>query len=281
LSNAGETLRLEDGLGQVIHQFTYDDAWIASTDGQGDSLTIVDLTADPAAWNDSQSWRPSRWRDGSPGRDDAADLNGDRRLDTGDLAIFSAGIRANKLEYDFTGDGSLDHADVSFFVTIVFGIGFGDANLDGVFDSRDLQQVLQVGEYEDDLPGNSTWAEGDWNLDGEFNSSDLVVALQHGHYVIQAVAVRPSSTATSDLAAGMDRQQPSAQASLLRRESPVHREPRMLRDGKRAIPLQPTQEARQLIFAEPHASWSERTVADFDDLLADLTGSDLSDGADD
>jgi hypothetical protein len=58
----------------------------------------------------------------------------------------------------------------------------GDANRDGVFNSSDLVQVFQAGEYEDELAENSFWETGDWNDDGEFNSSDFVVAWQFGAY---------------------------------------------------------------------------------------------------
>ena len=51
----------------------------------------------------------------------------------------------------------------------------GDATGDGVFDSADMVQAFQAGEYEDALPGNSTFAEGDWNGDHEFESSDMVL----------------------------------------------------------------------------------------------------------
>jgi hypothetical protein len=58
----------------------------------------------------------------------------------------------------------------------------GDADLNGVFDSADLVQVFRLGEYEDNVPGNSTFAEGDWNADGDFDSSDLVLAFQDNQY---------------------------------------------------------------------------------------------------
>ena len=58
----------------------------------------------------------------------------------------------------------------------------GDANLDGVFDTADLVQILQIGEYEDTVAGNSVWQDGDWNQDGDFDVHDLVFALQHGAY---------------------------------------------------------------------------------------------------
>ena len=62
----------------------------------------------------------------------------------------------------------------------------GDANGDGIFNSSDLVQVFQIGEYEDGVPNNSTFAEGDWNGDGDFDSSDLVLAFQAGMYVAAA-----------------------------------------------------------------------------------------------
>ncbi len=57
----------------------------------------------------------------------------------------------------------------------------GDVNGDGVFDSADLVQVFQLGQYEDQLAGNSTWQDGDWNEDGDFNAADLVLAFQSGY----------------------------------------------------------------------------------------------------
>jgi hypothetical protein len=56
----------------------------------------------------------------------------------------------------------------------------GDANRDGRFDPSDFILVLQAGEYEDNIAGNSTFEEGDWNGDGDFDSSDLVLAFMTG-----------------------------------------------------------------------------------------------------
>jgi hypothetical protein len=58
----------------------------------------------------------------------------------------------------------------------------GDANIDGLFNSTDLVQVFQQGEYDDTVVGNSTWSDGDWNSDHEFDSGDLVAAFQTGKY---------------------------------------------------------------------------------------------------
>lgn len=75
----------------------------------------------------------------------------------------------------------------------------GDANGDRTFDSNDLIQVFQSGEYEDDLSGNSTWAEGDWNGDGEFDSSDMIAAFQTGNYSTGLFATVPEPRSTSVL----------------------------------------------------------------------------------
>jgi hypothetical protein len=64
----------------------------------------------------------------------------------------------------------------------------GDANRDGTFNSSDLVQVFQAGEYEDGTIGNSTWEEGDWNGDGDFDTGDLVLAFQTGRYSADARA---------------------------------------------------------------------------------------------
>jgi hypothetical protein len=75
-------------------------------------------------------------------------------------------------------------------INVVFGLDNvslrfaapGDANIDGVFNSTDLIEVLANGEYEDNMVGNSSWSEGDWTNDNEFDSGDLVEALASGCY---------------------------------------------------------------------------------------------------
>ena len=74
----------------------------------------------------------------------------------------------------------------------------GDANRDGLFNSSDLVQVFQRGEYEDGIENNSTWESGDWNGDLEFDSSDMVMAFQTGLYEQQLLA-KPTSIFDDDL----------------------------------------------------------------------------------
>ncbi len=77
-------------------------------------------------------------------------------------------------------------ADRERLVTEILGTRFGDANLDGQFDSNDIVYIFQRGEYEDELPGNSGWSDGDWNGDGEFDSNDFVMAWQYGGYLSES-----------------------------------------------------------------------------------------------
>lgn len=66
-SNSGERVELVDATGQTLVAFTYGTRfpWPASPDGQGPSLTLTDLDADPS---DPSSWMASESWGGSPAR---------------------------------------------------------------------------------------------------------------------------------------------------------------------------------------------------------------------
>ncbi len=66
------------------------------------------------------------------------------------------------------------------------GFVSGDANLDGVFNSMDLVQVLQAGKYETSQAAE--WSDGDWNCDGRFDSQDVIAAFQRGTYSLGTAA---------------------------------------------------------------------------------------------
>jgi Ca2+-binding RTX toxin-like protein len=92
---------------------------------------------------------------------------------------FGAGI----IEWDFDGTREIDGLTYNVLRRETRGkTYFGDANLDGQFDTGDLVQVFKANEFEDDIDGNSTWAEGDFNADGDFDADDLILALQFGMY---------------------------------------------------------------------------------------------------
>ena len=67
LSNDGETIRLENSLGEEMDQLTYNDKapWPLAADGRGPSLELINpLLANEAGSN----WKSSRYRGGTPGR---------------------------------------------------------------------------------------------------------------------------------------------------------------------------------------------------------------------
>jgi len=67
LSNGGERIELQDALGTVIHDFRFRDSWYDLTDGQGHSLVIADVQADPTTWREKGAWRASLHKHGTPG----------------------------------------------------------------------------------------------------------------------------------------------------------------------------------------------------------------------
>jgi hypothetical protein len=112
------------------------------------------------------------------------DFNGDGVLTAVDIDLLTTEIKAgaNRPTFDLNGDALVNAADHRVWVKDLKFTWFGDADLNGQFDSSDFIQVFVVGEYEDSLAMNSTWAEGDWNADQDFGSGDFVTAFQDGGY---------------------------------------------------------------------------------------------------
>jgi len=114
------------------------------------------------------------------------DFDFNDQLDVKDVDLLASQIRVGQTtsRFDLDSNGKVQPADLEIWVHELKQTYFGDANLDGEFSSADLTNVLQTGEYEDVVTGNSGWATGDWSGDGEFTTSDLVVAFQDGGYGI-------------------------------------------------------------------------------------------------
>ncbi|MCA9201255.1 MAG: hypothetical protein KDA87_27125, partial [Planctomycetales bacterium] len=112
------------------------------------------------------------------------DFDGDGTLNVSDLELLQSVVRTdqNPRRYDLNVDRIVDEDDVRYWVHEIRDTYFGDANLDGEFNSRDLVEIFVAGEFEDQLELNSTWSTGDWSGSGEFDSSDLVLAFQDGGY---------------------------------------------------------------------------------------------------
>ncbi|MCA9215777.1 MAG: PEP-CTERM sorting domain-containing protein [Planctomycetales bacterium] len=118
------------------------------------------------------------------GGGELGDVNGDGVCDAADIDAVAAAVRAGDTDakYDLDGSGTVDSADHTHLVTVLKNTYIGDSNLDGEFNSSDFVAVFTVGEYEDGVDGNSTWADGDWNGDGDFTSGDFVAAFTDAGY---------------------------------------------------------------------------------------------------
>jgi spore coat protein CotH len=190
LSNNGESLKLDDPSGSTIVEFEYDDQapWPTAADGRGSSLHRVPRQN---AGFRAEDYRAERWYAAtpSPGRIGVidpvrADFNQDGQTNVADLDLICAALLApsNDVRFDLDGDQSLDRDDYELMVRDVLRTRPGDANGDGIFNSRDLVLIFQRGEFEDNRSRNSVWSTGDWNCDGEFNTSDLEAAFRAGGY---------------------------------------------------------------------------------------------------
>ncbi|MCA9151118.1 MAG: hypothetical protein KDA92_17525 [Planctomycetales bacterium] len=112
------------------------------------------------------------------------DFNGNDRFDAGDIngLIRAVNEGSDDTIYDVTDDGLVDENDIDVWVKDIKLSFYGDANLDGEFNSSDLVFVFVTNEYEDGIPENSGWDDGDWNGDLEFTSADFVVAFGDGGF---------------------------------------------------------------------------------------------------
>jgi hypothetical protein len=165
----------------------YDDRvpWPDDASGSGNSLN----RKGPSLYgSDGQSWIAAA---ASPGRvsfeQQAGDFDGDGLINVTDITLLFEQLQSATpdIAFDLNGDGQVDAADRDVLILDLIGTTYGDATLDNVFESHDLVVVFQIGEYEDGIPGNSTWDEGDWNGDGDFDSNDLLLAAQAGGYSLE------------------------------------------------------------------------------------------------
>ncbi|MCA9215135.1 MAG: tandem-95 repeat protein, partial [Planctomycetales bacterium] len=134
LSNGGETITVS-AQERIIQQFTYDDEWYSSTDGEGHSLEIVDRSEPNLdVWSTSVGWRASDLVGGTPGQlgnDERipGDSNGDGIFNSSDLVLV---FRAGEYEDGIAGNSTFEE---------------GDWNGDGDFDTNDFVFAFRAGTY--------------------------------------------------------------------------------------------------------------------------------------
>ena len=122
------------------------------------------------------------------------DFNRDGVVDAADIDMMTQdcilGESINCGAIDLDGNGVVNTDDHRVLIKEILNTYYGDANLDGEFNSGDLVAVLGSGTYETDTA--SLWASGDFNADGRTNSGDLVVALGDGGYELGPRASAPA-----------------------------------------------------------------------------------------
>ena len=120
-------------------------------------------------------------------------------LDLPDINLLNREVAGggNGEDFDLNADMKVDDVDLDIWVKQLKETWFGDANLNGLFDTTDLVNVFQAGKYEKDA--DATWDEGDWSGDLRFNTTDLVNAFQDGGYergrLVPAAVPEPNSLA--------------------------------------------------------------------------------------
>ncbi len=119
LSNSGEALFLNATLTAQVQDFTFSDAWHATTDGEGLSLTIVDPAGVLENWNVAAGWKASSRAGGTPGASDApvvvGDTNGDGAVNVVDLNNVrnNFGASGPGVVGDTNGDGEVSVIDLN------------------------------------------------------------------------------------------------------------------------------------------------------------------------
>jgi hypothetical protein len=109
------------------------------------------------------------------------DVNRDGDVDVRDIDLVNCWVGASGGQclyidqLDVTRDGTVDRKDVDLVVRLV-ETKYGDANLDGIFNSDDLLTLMAGGKY---MTGaDATWVTGDFNGDHKFTGDDLRYALE-------------------------------------------------------------------------------------------------------
>ena len=124
------------------------------------------LTGDLTRWlvtldRPIDSWSP-----------DAGDFNGDDVLDLADVEVLTDLIQPGFFEspgrwryeiFDVDLNGTVDLADLDRWVIALAQTWYGDANLDGEFNTTDLISVFSTNKFE--TGETALWEEGDWNGD--------------------------------------------------------------------------------------------------------------------
>ncbi|MEO0586271.1 MAG: M14 family zinc carboxypeptidase [Planctomycetota bacterium] len=96
----------------------------------------------------------------------AGDFDDDGDVDVDDVDLLFANL--GNPDFDLTGNGVTNTADVNEMIQNILETAFGDANLDQKVDTSDL--AILAGNFSQSV---SSWAQADFNGDGVVNTADL------------------------------------------------------------------------------------------------------------
>ena len=146
-------------------------------------IDIYDSYRGPWSWMGFDTVKiPGSLVDNGGGGGVPGDVNSDGIVNAVDMDELSHAVLTGDSDarFDVNSDGTVNGADRSHWINSINNSYFGDANLDGVFDSSDLVTAFVSGKYETgDAAG---WIDGDWDGDLLFTTGDLVTAFQTGKY---------------------------------------------------------------------------------------------------
>ena len=192
----------EEIIGYVVQdEVIYADrqSWPPSADGQGDSLQRRSRTS---LGNDATQWGAAP---ATPGTvlvtGQAGDFDGDGSVDANDIDMLYNAINAGLLvtDYDLDESGTVDEGDATRLIENLIGANRGDANLDGIVNSVDLNIV---GIHWQRANG-AGWASGDFDGDGRVAASDLNAISVHWLTGAAPRAARPPRAALAVEAGAM------------------------------------------------------------------------------
>jgi hypothetical protein len=112
----------------------------------------------------------------------SGDFNGNGVLDLPDVNLLNGAIAGamNPAQFDLNADTKVDQTDLAMWVSTLKRTWFGDADLNGEFNTGDLVAVFTAGKFEQNV--DAGWQEGDWTGDLRFGTGDLVRAFTDGGF---------------------------------------------------------------------------------------------------
>jgi hypothetical protein len=107
----------------------------------------------------------------------SADFDGSGEVDASDIDLLmqARNAGANEPQFDLTGDGLVNQADVDHLVEVVLGTHYGDANLDGAVNASDV--AILASHF--GAAGGQSWANGNANGDASVDLYDLALMLSN------------------------------------------------------------------------------------------------------